>query len=100
MRCRASAKGANDYYDEHYDDYIPARDEEFKDQVLNEMESYLANIDEESTPSFADFFEIFQNEFTFPDVGEWLGSEYEGMLGDCADQAMEEARERAWEDKE
>ena len=100
MRCRASVKGANEYYDEHYDDYIPARDEEFKDQVIDIMEAYLSSVDEERTPSFADFADMFEKEFEFPDVGEWLGSSYEGMLGDCADQAMEEARERAWEDKE
>lgn len=99
MRCRASARGANEYYDEHYEDYIPARDEEFKDQVLNEMESYLSNIDEESTPSFADFCEIFQDEFTFPEVGTWLADSYEGMLGDCADQAIEEDRERKLEEE-
>lgn len=99
MRCRASARGANEFYDDHYDDYLPARDEEFKDQVIDVMEAYLNSVDEDSTPSFADFAEMFEKEFEFPDVGKFLGDAYEGMLGDCADRAYDEARDREWEEQ-
>ncbi len=99
MRCKATAQGAKEYHIDHYDDYIPARDEAFTEEVMQEIENYLANIDEDSTPSFADFCEIFQDEFKFKDIDEWLGDSYEGMLGDCADQRMEEERERGWEEE-
>ncbi len=98
MSCKATARGAKEYYDDHHEDYIPTRDEAFKKEVLDVMEGYLESVDENSTPSFADFSEEFLDEFKFPDVGKWLGDSYEGMLGDCADARMEEERERRWEE--
>lgn len=99
MRCKASARSANDFYDEHHEDYLPARDEEFKSQVIDIMESYLSSVEEDRTPSFADFSDMFMEEFEFPMVGDWLGDEYENVISDCADQQRDLERDIEWEDK-
>jgi len=129
-RCKWTAQGANDYYDDNTDRFYDERLEYFIDYVIDQVEgqgflnkddrkewetfaeNYIGNLDletsldlfafQESVPvdRMAKIIDNFQEEPEFSEVGEWLVSEYEGVLGDCADQAYEEYRDRQMEEAE
>ena len=100
MRCKHTAQGAKDFYEEHIEDYQEARDEEFDKQFRDFFNDYLqkGTTHEERNHLLPDITEDdiqgFLDSFTFPDEDDWIASEYEGMLGDCADQAYEEYKDR------
>ncbi len=107
MNCRQTALGAKEYYIENEENHVIAKDEEFTDFVVSTMEAlvedYLSNVDEEEIPKMSAFLEFLtevdhDGEFSFAEKGDWLGNEYESALGDCADMAYDEARDRAMED--
>ena len=94
-RCKYTRKGAKDYYDDNVDRYYEERRQAFLQLIIDAAESYLDSVDgTECGPNVLDFCEDLEEEFEFPDEGDWLASEYECMLGDCADQKYEEYRER------
>ena len=105
MRCKPSVRGAKEFYEIHVDDYLPTRDEAFKefasDKLDELLDEFLSTVDEDTTPTLMDFFYwleeeevLVEDDFTFKSRDEWVGDEYEGMLGDCADQAYGEYRDR------
>lgn len=95
MSCKYSRQGAKDYYCDNYDRYFEERAEAFKEFMEGVIQSYVDSAnDENGNLSFVDLCDDTDTEFEFPDVDDWLSSEYEGMLGDCADQAYELYRDR------
>ncbi len=95
MRCKHTKQGANDYYDEHIERYYEEKRDAWMRLVAGEAESYYEQCESSETdPNMADFSEGLEEDFEFPEEGDWLASEYEGMLGDCADQAYEEEKDR------
>jgi len=90
MRCKASILGAKEYYEDNEGRYYEERDEAFLQHIMDQVKSYLDGKENVSIDEFCEEVE----DFDFPDIDKWLGDEYEGMLGDCADQAYEEYRDR------
>ena len=94
-RCKYTKQGANDYYDDHIDRYYEEKKEAWMTLIAKEAEEYYEaceNADIE--PEVAGFAELIDEEFEFPEEGDWLSSEYEGAIDSCADQAYEEERDR------
>ena len=89
MKCKYTKQGANDFYDEHINNYEEARDYEFRQQFMQEF-----NIGAIPNDLTYDDIQGFLDSFTFPDEEEWLASEYESHLGECADQAYMAWKER------
>ncbi len=95
MRCRHTRQGANDYYDDNVERYHEEKRAAWIQLVATEAENYYDMCDSSDTePNMADFSEELEEDFDFPEEGDWLASEYEGMLGDCADQKYEEEKDR------
>jgi len=94
MACRRTKQGANDYYDDNIDRFFEERNEEFIALIVKMAESYLENVEGDKTPSVVDFAEEMEEEFEFSLDYEWLDSEYESAIDDCADQKYEEERDR------
>ena len=99
MRCKYTKQGANQYYDEHIDDYEEARDKAFNDEFRDFISEYITEagltIDGNLTPIITeDDIQGFLDSFTFKDEGEWLADGYESELGDCIDRAYDEYKER------
>jgi len=91
-RCKHTKHGANDYYDYNIDRYYKEREELFLEHVTKQALAYLdARGDKDITASgFSEEIE----EFEFPDVSDWMSSEYSGAIGACVDQAYEEEKDR------
>ncbi len=88
MRCKYNKQDAQSYYDEHIDDYYKARTEAFiKWFTENAEDMELSQLD-------VDWYQGLLDSFTFKDESDWLADGYESMLGDCADRAYDEWKER------
>ncbi len=107
MNCRQTARGAKEFYEANEENYQVAKEKEFQSFVASQIEAlvedYLSGIEDEEIPQmyeFIDFAVDFRNtkDFSFPEKGDWLGDEYESALGDCADRAYDEARDREMEE--
>ena len=89
MRCKYTKQGANQYYDEHIDDYYEAKANAFLQELMDLIGAPVVNDDVDK-----DLLQGFLDSFTFKDEGEWLADGYESELGDCIDQAYQEFKER------
>jgi len=105
MNCRTTAQGAKRFYEDNEGEFLPERDEAFQefaaDQMSEWIEEYLDNVEEDSLPSLNDFLvwlndeeKFTESDFQFPVKDVWLGDKYESALGDCADAAYEEYKDR------
>jgi len=105
MNCNKLRKGAKEFYEMHEDEYLPARNEEFKEYAIDIvddlLDQYLDNVDEDTIPQFMDFIYWLEiqdiaiaDNFSFETKDQWIGSEFESALGDCADAAYEEYKDR------
>ena len=92
MNCKHSMKQAKEYYEEHTDDYYVARNDAFVEFITEKAQAY-AECSDEPLDSI-EFAESITEVFEFKTIEDWLTSEYEGMLGDCADQAYELHKDR------
>jgi len=105
MNCRQTREGAKRFYEMKEDEYLETRDIAFQefatDQLSEWIEEYLDIVDEDSTPSLNDFLvwldeeeKFIKDDFKFQTKDSWIGDEYESALGDCADAAYEEYKDR------
>jgi len=95
MMPRRSAKCAQEYYDDNHERYYEERAAAFKELIEGCIQSYLDSANtEDGSLSTADFFDDTDVEFEFPEIGDWLASEFEGMIGDYEDQRYDEMRDR------
>ena len=94
MRCKYTKQGANQYYDEHIDNYEEARDEAFNEEFKDFIFPGGVNTNIANLIYTYDEIQGFMDSFTFPDEGEWLADGYESELSDCIDQAYQEFKER------
>jgi hypothetical protein len=79
---------AEEFYDDHIDDYYDARDFEFDQQFKEFMQDFKRErITEEDIEGFVEAF-------SFPDEDEWIANELESFIGECADRAYEDFKER------
>lgn len=89
-------EGMNNDYNEFYSKneyrYYCERDREFLDQLDAYAKRYLLTRNIASL-SMADFSDTIDNEFDFPDIDDWITSEYNGMLGDNDDRLYDEMRD-------
>ncbi len=92
MKCKATRQSMKEFVENNSDKYQEARDEEFTHQLQDFLseEGFVKGliITEDDMQGFID-------SFTFPDEFDWLASEYEGEIGECADRMFEEARDKA-----
>ena len=93
MKCKYSKKGADEYYQEHIDEYEEAKAQSFMEFFKEDAKGYC--VDELDI----NWYQGLLDSFTFPDESEWITSEYESMLGDCEDQAYEEYKDKLMEEK-
>ena len=91
-RCKYTKHGVDDYYDDNIDRYYEERKEKFIEHVVEQALAYLDTRGDDyvTVIGFSDEIE----EFEFPDVFDWMSSEYDGAIGACEDQAYEEEKDK------
>lgn len=91
MLCNRKKYDPKEYWEDNEDRYYEEKQEAFLSHVKDQCLSYLNKTDatEISIQEFAEELE----DFTFPDIDDWMSSEYADMLGDCMDQAYELKRD-------
>lgn len=91
-RCKFSKKGANEYYDDNIDRFYEEREEAFIGFLVEQVKKYLEQKKDDNV-SVSEFTEEVE-EFEFPSASDWLSSEYERTIDECADLAYEEEKDR------
>lgn len=91
MRPCRSKTCQSDYYEENEDRYYEERNDAFNTHIQDQIEAYIAITD---MPSVDNFSEFLEDNFTFPEIEDWMASEFEGMIGEYEDQKYEEYKDR------
>lgn len=87
-RCIYSKEGEREYFKDNVERYYKEREEAFIEFLTEQAKEYLERKGEEEI-STDEFIEEL-GEFHFPGAAEWLSSEYESALDECAERAYEE----------
>ena len=91
MRCPSNAQirnRAKDWMADKAEEYEEAKAEAFREFFMDESNGMTYE------EMHYEWYDGLRDSFTFPDTEDWLTEQYEIMLGDCADQAYDEWRER------
>ena len=89
MRCKLDPKT---YYHNHIDDYDEERDEEFNRELRDFIEATLKSDEIVTEYDIQTFLDNFDTQY--PSEEKWITDSYESALGDCADQAYSEFRDK------
>ena len=90
MGCPTNAqirRGANDFYDDHIDEYDEAKATAFLEHLADQadgLELYEMDVD---------WYQGVLDTFTFKDESDWLADEYESFIGEMDDRCYDEARD-------
>ena len=98
MPCKATRQRMKDFIIDNEDLYQDAKRQAFLQYIIDETESYMDSNDIELW-SVMDLGEsILGDDFKFPEEIDYLSTEYENQIADCADQQRDAERDKAWED--
>ena len=98
MSCKATRQRMKDFIIDNEDLYQDAKRQAFLKHIIDETKSYMDSTDIELW-SIMDLGEsILGEDFKFPDEIDYLSTEYENQLADCADAQRDAERDKSWED--